>query len=193
MIAAANCRPHVSCRNQAMRSRLLATILLVLPSVVHAQEARRPDVSIHAESEDFLRQYAETYRFSLGRPRGTQMAPDGSSVLFLRSQPRSFVQDLYEFDCQTGSERPLLTAEQILLGGEEQLSAEEKAARERLRLAAKGIARFELSDDGTKVLVPLSNRLFVIERKNGRSAEVKSSAAGFPLDPSLSPDGMRLA
>jgi len=176
-----------------MAARLLVTIMLIFPSVVHAQEARPPDVSIRAESEEFLHQYAETYRFSLGRPRGAQVAPDGSSVLFLRSQPRSFVQDLYEFDCQTGSEQPLLTAEQVLLGGEEQLSAEEKAARERLRLAARGIARFELSDDGTRVLVPLSNRLFLIERKNGKSAEVKSSAAGFPLDPSLSPDGMRLA
>src|SRR5262249_22712217 len=150
-------------------------------------------VSIHSESEDFLRQYAETYRFSLGRPRSAQVAPGGLAVLFLRSPPRSFVQDLYEFDCQTGSERMLLTAEQLLLGGEEQLSAEEKAARERLRLATRGIARFEFSDDGARVLVPLSNRLFVIDRETGKSAEVNSSATGFPLDPSLSPDGTRLA
>jgi dipeptidyl-peptidase-4 len=65
--------------------------------------------------------------------------------------------------------------------------------RERLRLAARGIARFDLSADGTKVLVPLSNRLFVIELESGDSPEVKSSSTGFPLDPSLSPDGKRLA
>ncbi|HEV3339001.1 MAG TPA: DPP IV N-terminal domain-containing protein [Pirellulales bacterium] len=176
-----------------MLARLLATITALLPSIILAQDIRPHDASLRAENEDFLRQYAETYRFSLGRPRSAQMVPGGSAVLFLRSQPRSFVQDLYEFNCQTGSERVLLTANQILLGGNEQLSAEEKALRERLRLAAQGIARFDLSDDGTKVLVPLSNRLFVVERESGKSAEVRSSATGFPLDPSLSPDGMRLA
>ena len=176
-----------------MPARLLAAIMAVLPSLVCAQDAGRPDVSIGAENEGFLRQYAETYRFSLGRPRSAQVTRSGSAVLFLRSPPRSFVQDLYEFDCRTGTERVLLTASQILLGGDEQLSAEEKALRERLRLAARGIARFDLSDDGTKVLVPLSNRLFVVDRASGKSAEVKSSATGFPLDPSLSPDGKRLA
>ena len=176
-----------------MLARLLATTMAMVPSIVLAQYTEPLDVSVRAENEEFLRQYAETYRFSLGRPRAPQMVPDGSAVLFLRSQPRSFVQDLYEFDCQTQSERVLLTANQILLGGDERLSAEEKAVRERLRLAARGIARFDLSDDGTKVLVPLSNRLFVVERESGKSAEIRSSAMGFPLDPSLSPDAKRLA
>src|SRR5262245_7572242 len=126
-----------------MSPRILATITAILPSVVHAQDVGRPEVSIRAENEDFLRQYAETYRFSLGRPRSAQVTPDGAAVLFLRSPPRSFVQDLYEFDFQTGTERVLLTADQILAGGDEQLSAEEKALRERLRLAARGIARSE--------------------------------------------------
>src|SRR5262245_26083142 len=183
----------VSTQERRMRARLLATITALLPSVVPAQDAGRPEVSIRAENEDFLRQYAETYRFALGRPRSAQVTPGGSAVVFLRSPPRSFVQDLYEFDCQTGAERVLLTADQILAGGDEELSAEEKALRERLRLAARGIARFDLSDDGTKVLVPLSNRLFVIDRESGKSVEVKSSTPGFPLDPRLSPDGTRLA
>src|SRR5262245_33503364 len=147
-----------------MSVRHLATIMAILPGVVHAQDRHGPDVTTRAENEAFLRQYAETYRFSLGRPRSAQVTPDGAAVLFLRSPPRSFVQDLYEFDCRTGGERVLLTADQILAGANEELSAEERALRERLRLAARGIARFDLSDDGSKVLVPLSNRLFVIDR-----------------------------
>lgn len=175
--------------------RLFATIVILIPAIVLAADAESRDVSSPAANEDFLRQYAETYRFSLGRPRSAQMVSNGSAVLFLRSQPRSFVHDLYEFDCQSQTERVLLTASQILLGEDkdEELSAEEKALRERLRLATRGIARFDLSDDGTKVLVPLANRLFVIEREGGESTEVKSSATGFPFDPSLSPDGQRLA
>ena len=129
-----------------MSARILATITALLPSVVHAQDAKRPDVSIRAANEEFLRQYAETYRFSLGRPRSAQVTPGGAAVLFLRSPPRSFVQDLYEFDCQTGGERVLLTADQVLRGGDEQLSAEEKALRERMRVSMGGFTGFQSGD-----------------------------------------------
>ncbi len=177
-----------------MHRQITAWVMaMVAWAMVVGARAETPSVSIRTENEEFLRQYAETYRFTLGRPRSAQVTPDGNAVLFLRSQPRSFVQDLYEFDCRTGEERVLLTADKILAGGDEQLSPEEKAMRERLRLAARGIARFDLSKDGKSVLVPLSNRLFVIERDSGNSTEVKSSVGGFPLDPSLSPDGRLLA
>jgi dipeptidyl-peptidase-4 len=149
-------------------------------------------VGVSSKNEEFLRQYAQTLRFSLGRPKTVTVTPDGSAVLFLRSGPRSFVQDLYEFDCATGQERVLLTAEQILGGGEEHLTAEERARRERMRLSTKGIAGFELSEDGSKLVVPLSGRLFVVDRKSGQSTEVKS-AAGSPQDARLSPDGRLLA
>ncbi len=175
------------------RQNSVWVMAMVMGGMVLDARGETPSVSIRAENEDFLRQYAETYRFTLGRPRSAQVTPDGNAVLFLRSQPRSFVQDLYEFDCRTGEERVLLTADNILGGGDEQLSPEEKAMRERLRLAARGIARFDLSKDGKKVLVPLSNRLFVIERESGKSTEVKSAVGGFPLDASLSPDGRLLA
>jgi dipeptidyl-peptidase-4 len=152
----------------------------------------RRAVAVSSKNEEFLRQYAQTLRFSLGRPKNLTVTPDGSAVLFLRSGPRSFVQDLYEVDCATGNERVLLTAEQVLGGGEEHLTAEERARRERLRLSTKGIAGFELSEDGSKLVVPLSGRLFVVDRKSGQSTEVKS-AAGSPQDGRLSPDGHLLA
>jgi dipeptidyl-peptidase-4 len=150
-------------------------------------------VAVHAENEEFLRQYAETLRFTLGRPRGAKVTPDGKAVLFLRSAPRSFVQSLYEFDCQSGRERVLLTAEQILGGADEQLSAEEKARRERQRVATRGIVAFDLSKDGGKILAPLSGKLFVIDRASGKSSEVKSNVTGFPIDPTFSPDASLLA
>ncbi|HYE62151.1 MAG TPA: DPP IV N-terminal domain-containing protein [Phycisphaerales bacterium] len=149
-------------------------------------------VSIKAHNEDFLRQYAATYRFTLGRPKSITVTPDGKAVLFLRSGPRSFVHDLYEFDVATGKERVLLTAEQVLGGQDEQLTPEEKARRERLRLSSRGITSYELSDDGSKLVVPLSGRLFIIDRATGHRTEIKSDA-GAPMDPHLSPDGARLA
>lgn len=140
----------------------------------------------------FLEQYAATRRFSAGQPAAVKLVPDGSAVLFLRSPARSFVQDLYEFDTATGQERRLLTAEQILQGAEENLSVEERARRERMRMSARGIASYQLSKDGTKILVPLSGRLFVIERASGSVREL-TSEAGYPIDPRFSPDGRFLA
>ncbi len=94
----------------------------------------------------FLKQYAATYRFRLGKPSSIKVTRDGDAVLFLRSEARSFVRNLYSFEVATRRETVLLTAEQILAGTEEELSAEEKARRERMRLAARGIATYDLSD-----------------------------------------------
>jgi dipeptidyl-peptidase-4 len=142
--------------------------------------------------EDFLKQYAETYRFTLGQPTAFQITDDGDTVFFLRSGPRSFVRDLYEFDVATGKERLLASAEKLLQGAEEKLTAEELARRERMRSAARGIASFELSRDGKQVLVPLSGSLYVFDRKSGKSRELKSSA-GYPIDARFSPDGKWIA
>ncbi len=136
----------------------------------------------------FLEQYALTRRFSAGRPRAIKIVPDGTAVLFLRSGPRSRVHDLYEFNVATGDERVLLTADQILQGAAEELSVEERARRERMRLSARGIAMYTLSKDGAQILVPLSGRLFVIQRTTGDVKELRSGK-GFPLDARFSPDG----
>lgn len=140
----------------------------------------------------YLEQHAATRGFTLGRPASTTLTPTGDKVYFLRSGPRSFVRDLYEFDTATGQERLLLTADQILAGKEEVLTVEELARRERTRSTARGIASFELSKDGEKMLVPLSGRIFVIDRASGQRREF-TSKAGFPIDPRFSPDGAMIA
>jgi dipeptidyl-peptidase 4 len=143
-------------------------------------------------ADPFLSQYAATSRFRRGKPASISLTPDGSAVLFLRSGPRSVVQDLYEYDVATGRERLLLTADSLLAGGDERLTVEELARRERQRQTARGIASYHLSRDGRRILVPLSGRLFVIERTGGAVRELKG-AAGFPIDPRFSPDGSRVA
>ncbi len=140
----------------------------------------------------FVRQYAATNRFSLGQPKSITPTPDGTSVLFLRSPARSFVQDLYELDLATGRERTLLTADGLLKGGEENLTAEELARRERMRLSSRGIVGYSLSEDGKTLLVPLSGRLFLVTRETGGVREITSDA-GYPIDPRLSRDGSKLA
>lgn len=141
---------------------------------------------------NFLEQYALTYRFQQGHPTSFRVTPEGDAVLFLRSTARSFVNDLWVFDVASGEERVLLTAEQVLGGADEELSAEERARRERMRMASRGIATFDLSPDGSTLLVPLGGRLFLIDRvRAGQEGAVRElvSLAGFPVDPRFSPDG----
>ncbi len=165
-----------------------------VPAGVPANDAAKIMKAVPASiaDESFLKDYAETFRFRLGRPSQIKVTPDGDAVLFLRAEgPRSFVQDLWTFDPATGEERVLLTAEKILEGGEEKLTAEEKARRERMRLAARGIAGYSLSGDGKQILVPLSGRLFVIDRASGKVAELPGDG-GYPVDPRFSPDGTKV-
>jgi dipeptidyl-peptidase-4 len=142
-------------------------------------------------NDTVLEQIASTLNFSLGVPAGMWVAPDGGEVLFRRSAPRSFVADLYSFDVATGRERQLVTAAQLLGGGVEQLSVEERARRERTRLMTRGISSFSADEAGLRFLIPLSGRLFVLERKGGAPRELV--APGPVIDPSLSPDGRHVA
>ena len=111
-----------------MRRTLLVISALLL--VAATATARADDLQL--SKAEFLEQYSATNAFSLGRPVRHTVVDDGTTVLFLRSQPRSFVHDLWQFDCETGEERVLLTADAILQGAEEHLTAEEKARRERV-------------------------------------------------------------
>jgi len=141
---------------------------------------------------EFLAMSAKTMGFTLGRPSAIQPTPEGDAILFLRSGPESFERDLYVFDVATKRERVLLTAQQILQGSEERLTAEERARRERMRMTARGIASYSLSEDGRRILVPLSGRLFVVERTTGQVKEL-AGAESFPIDARFSPDGAKVS
>jgi dipeptidyl-peptidase-4 len=130
----------------------------------------------------YLRDFAETRGFMLGRPVKPKPTPDGKAVLFLRSLPRVPKLRLYEFDVATGKTRELLTPEMVLKGAEEHLTAEEKARRERQRVSVGGFTDFHLSDDGRLILVSLSGKLYVVERASG-SVKALNAGAGVIVDP----------
>ncbi len=155
--------------------------LLLLSSAASAQ----------APDPTFLKDWASTRGFSLGRPARSLPTPDGKSVLFLRATARDPAQSLYEFDVASGQTRELLTPQSLLHGAEEQLSAAEKSRRERQRVTARGFTMFELSDDGKRLLVALSGRLYLVERAGGAVKELPTG--GATLDPRLSPDGKHVA
>ncbi len=178
---------------KSVRIALLASAVLGLGApAARAARVASPDPGFSLRDPGFLEEYAATYHFRYGRPAGIRVAPGGKAVFFLRSGPRSREQDLYELDPATGRERALLTAGSILENSEEALSPEERAHRERLREAARGIVTYRVSPDGTRLLVPLGGSLFIVDRASGAVREL-ASRAGAPLDPRFSPDGARIA
>ncbi len=170
-----------------MRTTLIALSLAALPAVAAAQPAKdRPlDTS-------YLRRHAETRGFMLGRPVRPKPTPDGKAVLFLRAEARVPRLRLYEFDVATGRTRELLTPEAVLKGAEERLSPEEKARRERQRVSVGGFTDFQLSRDGTLILVSLSGKLYVFARDSGEVKELKTGP-GTVVDPKFAPDGKSVA
>ncbi len=145
---------------------------------------------------DFLTAFSETNRFRQGHPRAIEFLPDSSGILFLRTPARSYEGTLYLFDVASRRERALLTAADLLAGAQEEVSEEELARRERMRLTASGIASYILSQDGSKIAVPLSGRLFIVERARiGQPGAVREivSSAGSAVDPRFSPDASKIA
>lgn len=133
---------------------------------------------------------AATRSYALGIPVGAMPTPDGKAVLYLKSGPRDTVQSLYEYDLAAHKERALATPKSLSGGKSEALSAEEKARRERARVSVSGFTHFEISRDGTRVLLPFDGRLYVIARAGGKITQLPGD--GW-IAPQFSPDGAKVA
>ncbi|WKK26089.1 alpha/beta fold hydrolase [Streptomyces olivoreticuli] len=140
----------------------------------------------------FPRQYARTQRFSLGAPRAFTVSPDGSRVVFLRSRTgvdRANV--LWVLDPGTGKEHPAADPAVLLGGADEELSAEERARRERIREGAGGVVAYAVDSAVELAAFTLSGRLFIAELRGGTARELV--VPGPVADPRPSPDGRRIA
>ncbi|HEU4733784.1 MAG TPA: DPP IV N-terminal domain-containing protein [Kofleriaceae bacterium] len=158
-------------------------------------------VSWPAIDEPSLVALQTTERFELGAATPLAITPDGA-VLFRRARPRDRAADLYQLDA-AGKTSELASAAGLVAtpqpatpgrGAEHRGSAGGIAAGSgepagKIDLGA-GIETISVSADGSRVLVPLAGRLFVIERATGA---VRELAIGPHRDPQLSPDGKRVA
>lgn len=121
-----------------------------------------------------------------------QIAPDGSRVTFLRGKDSDRNRlDLWAFDVATGTSALLVDSSDVL-PGEEVLSDEEKARRERQRTASlSGIVDYQWSPDGKTLLFPLGGELYLYDLgKSGKAAVRKlTTGTGFATDPKVSPKG----
>jgi dipeptidyl-peptidase-4 len=136
---------------------------------------------------------AVTRRFSLGVPRGIAIVgPAGArSVLYLRSEAGDDpVTHLWRLDPRTGETDRLLDA-RTLGGAEEDLPAEERARRERVREQAGGVTTYTVDRAGTTVACALGGRLVIADITSATSRTVELEVPVF--DPRISPDGRHVA
>ncbi|MFG2223738.1 prolyl oligopeptidase family serine peptidase [Streptomyces sp. NPDC048644] len=140
----------------------------------------------------FPRQHARTQRFTLGAPRGYAISPDGTRVAFIRSgDGTDRTQQLWVLDLDTGREFTAAEPRALLAGAEEELSAEERARRERTRDGSAGIVGYAVDAAVELAAFALSGRLFVSELRAGTARELPAS--GPVVDPRPSPDGRHVA
>jgi dipeptidyl-peptidase-4 len=143
----------------------------------------------------FPRQSARTQRFSLGAPRAFTVSPDGSRLVFLRSASgtdRSGLLWVLDLDGHGPPQERLAADPRELLGGsEEELSAEERARRERSREGSAGIVGYAVDQAAELAAFTLSGRLFTAELRAGTARELP--VPGPVLDPRPSPDGRLVA
>jgi len=138
----------------------------------------------------FLRKLARTQRFTLGAPKEFQVAPDGSRVLYLRSgDGYDRTHSLWSLDVASGTESKLVDAEQ-LLPGDETLSREERARRERARESGGGVVRYAVDAACETAVFSLGGTLYSVDVGSGTVTEHVSGAV---IDPRLNPQGTHVA
>jgi dipeptidyl-peptidase-4 len=154
---------------------------------------------IGSMTESFPRQQARTRGFRLGVPRAFQVSPDGERITFLRSKEGDDpVTCLWEADAATGEER-LIADPRTLGADEENLPAEERARRERVRETAAGIVAYATDRAATIAVFALSGQVYVVPLgSSGGTTRATATPRLVPakapaLDPRPDPTGARVA
>jgi dipeptidyl-peptidase 4 len=146
-----------------------------------------------ASTDSFPRQYARTRRLTLGEPRNLVVSPDGQRVVFMRSRAGDDpINCLYLLDVATGDERMIADPLDLLMEMDpDDLPAEERVRRERMRETASGITTFATDTAVSVVAFPLAGRLFVAGLISGVARELVVDGPVF--DPRPDPGASRLA
>jgi dipeptidyl-peptidase 4 len=140
----------------------------------------------------FPRQNARTIGFSLGVPHSFAIAPDGSRVAFLRAlSGTDRTTGLWVRDTATGAER-LIADPGELLAGDEDLSEQERARRERARQAAAGVVSFGADEAVRIVAFALSGRLFAADLASPDGSLRELVVPGPVVDPRPDPTGAHI-
>ncbi|MEL7232584.1 MAG: DPP IV N-terminal domain-containing protein, partial [Pseudomonadota bacterium] len=149
-----------------LKTRLLPALALFAAACA-APQAQTPDTTetaapMAASSELPLERLYASPSLSGPTPQGVKYSPDGKRVTFLKARADEGERyDLWQFDVATG-EQSMLVDSKLLEPEEVELSEEEKALRERKRIAGrKGIVSYDWGTADT-ILVPLGGDLHLV-------------------------------
>lgn len=134
---------------------------------------------------------ASTARFTLGIPRNVTVSPDGGTVWFVRTADGvSRTGALWAHDVATGQERVLVDPDALLADGE-QLSAAERARRERSRETGAGVVDYAVDTAGRWASFALSGKAWAVDLAAGAVHELPT--VDGVIDPRVDPTGRRVA
>ncbi|MFT7458501.1 MAG: dipeptidyl-peptidase-4 [Planctomycetota bacterium] len=171
-----------------MRLLKYLSLLVSLASLVACE--RTPNEETVLENPLTIERLYDSPLLSGELTRGLKISPDGRKVSFLKGKQSDFrVLDLYEFDLETGSESLLVDSKVILGENKEVLSDEEKARRERKRIAEKGIIEYQWSKQGDKILFPINGDIYLYYVNPDSAIERVTDTEAFEIDPRFSPKG----
>lgn len=122
---------------------------------------------------------------------GITWSPDGVHIAYLKQEPTSSQKELWLFDLDDSRSTRLVRGAD-LIEGEEQLSPEEQALRERTRQTGSGITRCFWSPDGKAIFIPFSGDVFRYDFASQRSTRITKTPES-EFDPKISPDGSTLS
>ncbi|MDX6366510.1 MAG: dipeptidyl-peptidase 4, partial [Nocardioidaceae bacterium] len=144
-------------------------------------------------TDSFPRLAARTMNFQLGLPRTFVASPDGERVSFLRAlSGTSREHALWVYDVEERRERLVADPTALLGAGEETLTADERARRERLRVSTSGVVAYGTDDAVTAAAFALSSRLFMADLV-GREPPRELRTPSPVVDPQFDPTGRRVA
>ena len=171
---------------------LIVGLAALLTSTCSASGAHaQTDTDIMPPSRDLTieRLYASP-SLSGPSPTGVKYSPDGKRVTFLKAREEDGSRyDLWQFDVETG-EQSMLVDSTLLEPDKVELSEEEKALRERKRIAGrKGIVDYAWGTSDT-ILVPLGGDLYLVTLdEDGHSVRQLIDTDAFEYDARVSPKG----
>lgn len=121
-------------------------------------------------------------------PGMVKLSPDGQRVTFIRAKANDTQRfDLWEYHIKDQQSRLLFDADDLHTG-DENLSDEEKARRERMRVSGSGILSYSWSADGKALLFPLAGDAYYYRLGEAKAKRLLATPE-FETDITLSPKG----
>jgi len=127
--------------------------------------------------------------------RQAELSPAGDRVTFVRARlDDRHTMDLWEYHLADAQTRRLVAADAVA-GNQAELSPEQRARRERARIAhLQGIVEYRWSSDGRYLIFPLGGDIHLLDL-HAEPAEVRRLTASEQADsdPQVAPDGRHVA